>query len=437
MSPLLVGALGLIGLLFLLAIRLPIAFSLGIAGTVGIMMIDGWSVGIHSLGTYPFAFLKSWLLVAVPLFVLMGYLASSAGVTTHAFATAYRWLGQLPGGLAMASIAACAAFAATSGSSVATAGMIGAVAIPEMQKYGYDRKLASGSVAAGGLLGILIPPSIALVIYGFLTKTSVAKLLLAGLLPGILTTLVYFLGIFVMVKTKPNLAREAMRFTWKERFKSLPNLWGVTALFITVIVGIYAGVFTPTEAAAAGCCLALFMSLFKNIRHPSNVMKAFADTGRTTGMILGICVGSSLFTQFFVLSGVADWVSEFVASIQVPRIWILICILAIYIPLGMFLDTISILLITVPIFFPVILGLGYDPILFGILVVKMEEISLITPPVGLNVYVIKGVADDIPLADIFRGIVPFLVMEFLVIAILLRWPGIALWLPETMVMVGG
>lgn len=433
MSPLLMGLFGLIGLLILLSIRIPIAFSLGIAGTIGIVLIDGWHIGIYSLQTYPFAFLKSWLLVAIPLFVLMGYLASSAGVTEHAFATAYRWLGQLPGGLAMASIAACAAFAATSGSSVATAGMVGAVAIPEMQKYGYDNKLASGSVAAGGLLGILIPPSIALVIYGFLTKTSVAKLLLAGLFPGILTALIYFIGIFLMVKAKPTLAPQAIRFSWKERFKSLPNIWGVTILFITVIVGIYVGVFTPTEAAAAGSGLALLMSLFKNIKHPSIVLKAFGDTGRTTGMILGICIGASLFTQFFTLSGVPLWISELVANIQMHRMWVLILILSIYLPLGMFLDTISILLITVPIFFPVILSLGYNPILFGILVVKMEEISLITPPVGLNVYVIKGVADDIPLGDIFKGIIPFLFMEFIVIAMLLVWPEIALWLPDSMI----
>lgn len=433
MDPLMVGCLGLVGLLIALAMRVPIAFALGIAGTVGIIAIEGLDIGIYSLGNYPFAFLKSWLLVAVPLFILMGYLASSAGITTNAFATAYKWLGQLPGGLAMASIAACAAFAATSGSSVATAGMVGAVAIPEMEKYGYDRKLASGSVAAGGLLGILIPPSIALVIYGFITKTSVAKLLLAGLIPGILTALVYFLGIFIMVKKNASLAPQSVRFTWGEKFRSLPHIWGVFLLFITVIVGIYAGIFTPTEAAAAGSCLALVMSLFKNFGDTGVIFKAFEETGRTTGMIFGICVGASLFTQFFTLSGVPLWISEFVAGIQVQRVWVLLCILLIYIPLGMFLDTISILLITVPIFFPVVSKLGYDPILFGILVVKMEEISLITPPVGLNVYVIKGVAREIPLSDIFWGITPFLLMEFIVIAILMTFPVITLWLPNSMV----
>jgi C4-dicarboxylate transporter DctM subunit len=434
MSPLVIGFLGLLGLLILLALRTPIAFALAISGTVGIIAIDGFSVGLYSLATYPFAFLKSWLLVAVPLFILMGYLAAEAGVTSHAFGTANRWLGQFPGGLAMASVAACAAFAATSGSSVATAGMVGAIAIPEMKKYGYDRKLASGAVAAGGLLGILIPPSIALVIYGFIAKVSVGRLLLAGLLPGILTTLIYFFGIFIMVKTTPSLAPQAARFTWKDRFRSLPNIWGAVVLFLTVIVGIYAGIFTPTEAAAAGSCLALILCFIKNLKTPNLIFKAFSDTGRTTGMILGICVGASLFTQFITLSGLPAWISQTVAGIQVHRLWIVVAILAIYIPLGMFLDTISILIITIPIFFPVICNVGYDPILFGILVVKMEEISLITPPVGLNVYVIKGVAQDVPLGDIFKGVGPFLVMEFIVIIILMLFPQITLWLPNSMAM---
>jgi len=432
MPPLLIGLIGIICLLILLAIRMPIAFALAIIGTAGIVILNGLQIGVYSLGTYPFGFLKSWLLVAIPLFILTGYLASSAGVTSQAYATANKWLGKLPGGLAMASIAACACIAATSGSSVATAGMIGAVAIPEMRKYGYDMKLAAGASATGGLLGILIPPSIALVIYGFLAEASVGKLLLAGIFPGILTALVYFIGIALMVIRKPSLAPQAVKFTWKERFKSLPNIWGVGILFLTVIGGIYTGVFTPTEAAAAGSCVAFFMCLVKNIRKPSVIFDTFDSTARTAGMIFAICVGASLFTQFLTLSQVPHWISEVISGFRMNRCWILLVILAAYLPLGMFLDTISILLITIPIFIPVILNLGFDPIWFGILVVKMEEISLITPPVGLNVYVIKGVAPDIPLNDIFKGIIPFLIMEFIVIGILLAFPEICLWLPNTM-----
>ncbi len=433
MSPVEIGLLGLCGLLILLIMRVPIAFALSIAGLSGIIALDGWSIGIFSLGNYPFAFLKSWLLVAIPLFILMGYLATTAGVTRHAFTTAYRWFGHLPGGLAIASIAACAAFSATSGSSVATAGLMGAVAIPEMQKYGYDAKLSTGTVAAGGLLGILIPPSIVLVIYGFITKTSVAKLLLAGIFPGILTALLYFAGIYAMVKIRPALAPKALHFTWKDRLYSLPKIWGVVVLFLTVVIGIYAGFFTPTEAAAVGTFIAFIMSLCRNFRRPGVLSKAFIDTGRTTGMILAICVGATLFTQFITLTGLPDTVSTVVSKMQLAPLWILIAMLAVYIPLGLFLDTISMLLITVPIFFPIVLSLNIDPIVFGILVVKMEEISLITPPVGLNVYVIKGVAPDVPLSQIFIGIIPFLFMEFIVMAILIAFPQIITFLPNSMV----
>lgn len=433
MSPVEIGLIGLVGLLILLFMRVPIAFALCIAGMVGIVALEGWSVGNFSLGNYPYAFLKSWLLVAIPLFILMGYLASSAGITNNAFNAAYRWLGHLPGGLAMASIVASGAFAATSGSSVATAGMIGAVAIPEMKKYGYDDKISSGAVAAGGLLGILIPPSIILVLYGVSTKTSVAKLLLAGILPGILTIFVYFVGIYLIVKRNPAIAPVAQRFSWKQRWKVLPKMWGVMVLFLVVIVGIYAGIFTPTEAAAVGAFIAFLMSLAKNYKQCGVLSKAFIDTGRTTGMIMAICVGATMFTQFITLTGLPETVSEAVANIKLDPVWILIAMLAIYIPLGMFLDTISMLLITIPIFFPIVSSLGLDPIVFGILVVKMEEISMITPPVGLNVYVIKGVAPDIDINDIFMGILPFLLMEFIVIGILIMFPQIILILPNSMV----
>jgi tripartite ATP-independent transporter DctM subunit len=311
--------------------------------------------------------------------------------------------------------------------------MMGAVAIPEMKKYGYDNRLSSGTVAAGGLLGILIPPSIVIVIYGFITKTSVAKLLLAGIFPGIVTALAYMLCIYIMVKIKPGLAPRALKFTWKERFGALPRLWGVAFLFIAVVIGIYAGIFTPTEAAAVGTFISFLMSLYKNWRKPGRISRAFMDTGRTTGMIFAICVGATLFTQFITLTGLPDVVSGVVANFQVAPVWIMVAMLAVYLPLGLFLDTISMLLITLPIFFPIVLSMQIDPIVFGILVVKMEEISLITPPVGLNVYVIKAVAQDIPLGEIFTGILPFLITEFFVIAILILFPQIILVLPNSMI----
>lgn len=433
MPHLLIGLIGIICLLILLAVRIPIAFALAITGIAGIVILNGLQIGIYSLGNYPFSFLKNWLLVAVPLFIFMGYLATSSGVTSKAYEIAYKWLGKLPGGLAIASVAACAAVAATSGSSVATAGMVGAIAIPEMRKYGYDKKLAAAVTATGGSLGILIPPSIGLVIYGFLAEASVGRLLLAGILPGILVGLVYSIGIILMVIRKPSLAPKALTFTWKEKFKSLPNLWGIGVLFLTVIGGIYAGVFTPTEAAAAGSCMAFFMCLIKNIKKPSAILSAFDSTARTTGMILAIVIGASLFTQFLILSRIPDWISEVISTLDVNRYWILLAILVAYLPLGMFLDTISILFITIPIFINTIISLGFSPIWFGILVVRMEEISLITPPVGLNVYVIKGVVPDITLDDIFIGLIPFLILDFIAVGILIAFPEISLWLPNTMI----
>lgn len=433
MSPLFIGLIGIVVLFVLLSMGMPIAFSLAIAGTIGILLLNGFGILIHSLGTYPFGFLRSWLLVAIPLFILMGSLASSAGVTARAYEATYKWLSRLPGGLAMASIAACAAIAATSGSSVATAGMMGVVAIPEMKKYGYDMRLAAGATAAGGLLGILIPPSILLVLFGSITETSVGKLLIAGILPGILTAGVYMVGIALMVYFNPVLAAQAPKFTWIERFKSVTKIWEVLILFMTVVLGIYLGIFTPTEAAAVGAFAALLMALVRCIKKPSDIYAAFNDTARTTVMILALCMGASIFTQCLTLSGIPRWVTEWIASLHIHRFWILIFCMAIFIPLGMFLDPISILLITMPIIFPVIIRLGYNPIWFGILVVKLEEIGLITPPVGINVYVIKGVAPEIPLNDIFRGILPFLVMEVIVIAILIIFPEICLWLPNRMI----
>jgi len=433
LSPLFIGLIGIVVLFVLLSMGMPIAFSLAIAGTIGILLLNGFGILIHSLGTYPFGFLRSWLLVAIPLFILMGSLASSAGVTARAYEATYKWLSRLPGGLAMASIAACAAIAATSGSSVATAGMMGVVAIPEMKKYGYDMRLAAGATAAGGLLGILIPPSILLVLFGSITETSVGKLLIAGILPGILTAGVYMVGIALMVYFNPVLAAQAPKFTWIERFKSVTKIWEVLILFMTVVLGIYLGIFTPTEAAAVGAFAALLMALVRCIKKPSDIYAAFNDTARTTVMILALCMGASIFTQCLTLSGIPRWVTEWIASLHIHRFWILIFCMAIFIPLGMFLDPISILLITMPIIFPVIIRLGYNPIWFGILVVKLEEIGLITPPVGINVYVIKGVAPEIPLNDIFRGILPFLVMEVIVIAILIIFPEICLWLPNRMI----
>jgi tripartite ATP-independent transporter DctM subunit len=432
MSPITIAFIAIILLLILISLRVPIAFSLGAVGILGIFFTIGPQIGCKTIAVNAFGSIKSWLLVAVPLFIAMGNFAHAAGITSQAYETSNKWLSRLPGGLAIASVFACALFAATSGSSVATAGTMGTVAIPEMSKYGYSKRLASGCVAAGGLLGILIPPSILLVLYGGITGVSVSKLLIAAFIPGILTALCYMVGIVILVKIFPSMAPLTKRFTWKERLRALPKIWGVVVLFLVVMIGIYLGIFTPTEASAIGAAFALCMAIAKTRKKVDKLFTGFESTARTTAMILALVIGASLFTYFLTTAGVPLWVSEKVSALQIGRTWILLIVLAVYIPLGMFLDTISIMLITMPVVFPIINAIGYDGVLFGILVTKMEEISLITPPVGINVYVVKGVAPDIPLSDIFIGIIPFLLIEFIVVAILIIFPGISLWLPSTM-----
>jgi C4-dicarboxylate transporter, DctM subunit len=432
MSPLTVAFISIIILLILLSIRVPIAFSLGTVAIVGIMWIMGPQICFKTVAICSFGSIKNWLLVAVPLFIAMGNFAHMAGITTRAYEVSNKWLSRLPGGLAIASIFASALFAATSGSSVATAGTMGTVAIPEMTKYGYSKRLASGCVAAGGLLGILIPPSILLVLYGGITGVSVSQLLVAAVFPGILTAFCYMIGIVILVKLFPSMAPLTKRFSWKERFEALPKIWGVVVLFLVVMLGIYLGIFTPTEASAIGALFALCMAIVKLKGKVRGLVPGFESTARTTTMILALVIGANLFSYFLTTAGVPLWVSEKVSSLNMGNTWVLLLVLAVYIPLGMFLDTISILLITMPVVFPIITAIGYDGILFGILVTKMEEISLITPPVGINVYVVKGVAPEIPLSDIFIGIIPFLLIEFVVIAILIIFPKITLWLPLQM-----
>lgn len=417
-------------LMVLLFIRLPIAFSLGLTGALGLIFLDGFDLAVYAISVQPYSAVKSWLLVAIPLFILMGHFAFVAGVSSRAYDVANKWLGRLPGGLAMASVFACAMFAATSGSSVATAGTMGRVAIPEMRKWGYSMRLATGCTAAGALLGILIPPSIILVLYGALTKTSVSKLLLAGVIPGILTALTYMVGIGIMVSLKPSLAPRAPAVAWREKIRALPGVWGVALIFAIVMGGIYSGFFTATEAAGVGALATLIMALSKGRKSWPEIWGAFQQTSGTSVMIFALVMGATLFTYFMAKAGIPNWVSNAVIGMQVDRFWILMLCLFIYIPMGMFLDTISILLITMPIIFPIIEGLGYDPIWFGILVVKLEEIALITPPVGMNVYVIKGVVPEVPLSDIFIGTAWFLVMEFILIAGFIAFPQIILWLPN-------
>lgn len=434
MDPVLVGILGIIALVVLLAAGTPIAWSAAIVGAVGFVVLRGPDMGLGFLGLRGYGVTASYLLTVLPLFILMGYLATAGGIGKHAYRIAHAWVGHLPGGLAVATIGACAMFAAACGSSVATAAAVGRSAIDEMRRYGYQKGLAAGSVAAGGLLGILIPPSLIMVVYSVTTGESLGKLLIAGFIPGVLTAGMFSLMLITRAKLNPQLAPRVSGVKWKERVTLLKNAWSVGVLLVVVMGGIYSGILTPTEAAGAGAFFVLIVAVVQiKWAGTKPIKEAFLDSGQTIGMIFAIMIGISIFTFFLAVTGLPTQIAEFTVNLPLPPIVILIGILIIYIPLGMFLEVMSMIFLTLPIVYPIVVALGFDGIWFGILLVKMCEIAGITPPVGLNVYVIKSIAgEDVSLGDVFRGITWFFVAEIVTVAILVAFPQISLWLPSTM-----
>lgn len=465
MDPALVGVLGLGLLLFLLSAGVHIAFALGISAFFGFWFLLPPFAALSALWVTPWGFASSHALSVVILFVLTGHLAFVSGITAKAYDVGYKLLGRFPGGLALATVYGSAAFAATTGSSVATVGTMGRVAIPEMERYGYDKGLAAGCVAAAGTLGTLIPPSVLLVLYGIIAEASIGRLLIAGIIPGILSAILYGIMIAVRVKLNPSLAPPAPPTPWLDAIRSLPDMTGVFVLFISMIGGIFLGIFTPTEAGAVGVLVASLAVIYRFRKHrmlalmrraglpvtvPTGVARltgepegveprirtafqqALVDTTRVVGLILAILIGAALFSQFVSLSRIPYHFSQMIGGIDQPPIVVLILVLAMYIPLGMFLNPLSVMIITVPITLPVIVQLGYSPIWYGIIVIKMMEVAAITPPVGLNVYVAKGVAPHIPLERIFGGIFWFFIVDLITIAILVAFPDIIMFLPDLM-----
>ncbi|WP_373332452.1 TRAP transporter large permease [Thiopseudomonas alkaliphila] len=419
----------------LMAIGTPVFAALGLAGTAGILMIENLEFVLNRLKSFSYHQSASYLLTVIPLFILMGAFAHHAGVGQRLFGVARKWVGHWPGGLAMASILTSAGFAATSGSSVATAATVGSVAIPEMKKSGYDPRLSAGAVAAGGVLGVLIPPSVLLIFYAALTEVSAGQMLVAGIVPGVLSTLVFMAGIWVVSINLKTKQKPTVKASWKERILSLRSAWQVGVLFVAVLGGIYLGFVTPTEAGAIGAFIAFIMLLFSRSARPQlkeHIYDSCRSSITTTVMILMTMVGAGIFSYFLSLAQIPQSLASFMVTVDVPPLLIVGLLLLIYFPLGMFLDAFSMLVITLPIMFPTIVSLGFDPIWFGILAVKMCEIGLITPPVGLNVYVIAGIDRTTPLAQIFRGATWFVVMEVVTTLILFFFPVIVTWLPQSM-----
>ena len=432
MSPEMTGVLGIVALFVLLSLRLYIGIAMALVGFLGFSYLSGMSTGLSLFGMVPYGTGSFYTFSVIPLFVLMGQFAYHSGMSRDIYEAVYKWVGHLPGGLGMATILGCAGFAAICGSSLATSATMGTVALPEMRKYRYDEGLATGSIAAGGTLGILIPPSIGFVIYGILTEESIGRLLLAGILPGILLAGLYMATIYVICKRKPHMGPPGTKVSMKERLVSLTGTWGILLLFVLVMGGIYAGVFTPIEAAGVGACGALVIAALRKQLSFSIVLKCLQDTLQTTAMIFLILIGAEIFTLFLGVSKLPMLMADVIGGLPLHRYIILSIILLLYILLGCVLDGIAMIVLTIPILFPVITALEFDPIWFGVLMVIVLEMGLITPPVGLNVFVIKGVAKDVPLRVIFRGVIPFLGASILAIIIIMLFPEIALFIPTQM-----
>jgi tripartite ATP-independent transporter DctM subunit len=409
-----------------------IAFATALVGFVGLWVMKNMVVAGKVVGFLPHAIVAHYSLSVIPLFIIMGYYAFYAGLTDDIFFTARQWVGHLPGGLAVASVVGCAGFAACTGASTASAAIMGRVAIPEMRKYGYHPRLAAGVVAASGTLASLIPPSVILVIYGIITEQSIGALLIGGFIPGVVSAAIYAGMIYTRVKISPELGKLQPRVSWKKRFYALKGTWGVLLLIFLIIGGIYSGVFTPTEAGGAGAFSAFLMALFMRRLTLERLKESLLETGRTTIMIFSIIVGVLIFVRFLALTGLPATFSQFVLDLPLPRLIVILLIMSIYVFLGMFLDAIGMMMLTLPIVFPAVVALGYDPIWFGIIIVKMCEICLITPPVGLNCYIVRSVAPDIPLEEVFRGIIPFVAMDVLTVALFIAFPGIITFLPSRM-----
>ena len=433
MDPVTVGILGSIVLVVLLFLGMPIAFVMMLVGFFGLWSLSSLDAALPKVAETIYGVAANYPYTIIPLFILMGSFAGTGGITKDLYNTFDKWFRRLPGGLGIATIAACAGFAAVSGSSVAAAAAMGNVALPEMRRFGYAPKLACGVVAAGGTLSFLIPPSLGFVIFGMLTEQSIGKLLISGILPGILLSLAYIAVVVGLVKLDPSLApRTPGEVTFKEKLIALKGVWETLLVFFIVMGGIYLGFINPTEAGAIGASALLIIVLLKRTLTWKSLFVSLLEMTRISVMVIFLMAGATLFSYFLALSTIPTMVSTWIAGLVVSKYVILTIIIAIYFVLGCFLDSISMMVLTLPVIFPVIVAIGFNPIWFGVVAVLMMEAGLITPPVGLNIYTIAGIAKDVPMADIFKGSMPFLLAIIATAIILTIFPIIALYLPNLM-----
>ena len=429
-------AIGLytLGVLFVLIfMRFPIGIALGLAGTFGYFWLNGVDATLALLGTIPFEISYNYDLSIIALFVLMGNFAMVSGMSRELYDMARSLVGHWPGGLASATIVGCAGFAAVSGSSLASAVTMGRVSLPEMKRYEYHPRLATGCVAAGGTLGILIPPSTGFIIYALLTEESIGQLFLAGVLPGILLTGLFMLTIYILTRFNPAIGPRAGRQAWRERMASVASASALMGIVIVVLGGIYLGVFTPVEAAAVGAFFTFMLMVVRGRANLEAIKFCVLETIKTFAMVYLILIGAFIFNPFLAVTQLPSDLAQMVGGLNLAPTTVLIMIILGYIVLGTFLEGFAIMVLTIPIVFPMIVDMGFDPIWFGVLLVVVLEMSLISPPLGLNVFVVKGIAEGVPMGEIFRGVIPFWGAMLVCTALLILFPQIALLLPETMI----
>jgi len=421
--------LGFAGMFALMILRVPIALSMGFVGFVGLALIRSWPAALAATTTEILDVAK-YTLSVVPLFVLMGNFVTRAGMSRELYHAAYTFIGHRRGGLAMSTVAACAGFGAICGSSIATTATMARVAMPEMRRFGYRDSFAAGAIAAGGTLGILIPPSVIMVLYAIMTEQSIGALFAAGVLPGLLATGFYIAAAAIVTRRHPELGPPGERSTWAERLLALRNIWGVLVLFGIVMGGMYGGWFTPTEAAGIGAMGGFLFAVARGKMSWSVLIDILVQSARTTAMLFTILIGASIFASFANFTTMPQDLKDFVEQFQIHPIAVIVAICFVYVLLGTAMEELSMILLTVPIFFPLVTHLGFDPVWFGILIVCVVEIGMISPPVGMNVFVLRSVLPDVPTAQIWRGVMPFLYADILRLSVLIAFPMITLWLPR-------
>ncbi len=409
---------------------IPLAVGMLVVGGAGFMAYRGVDAALAVAAQQITDAFTSHGLSVIPLFILMGSFIHRAGLADELFAAARAWLGHFRGGMAHATIAACGGFSAVCGSSIATAATMARVSLPQMKRYGYDDGFACGTVAAGGTLGILIPPSVPFVIYGILTETDITKLFMAGLVPGLLLALMYMVTAWVVVRLRPSTGQPAQKMPMRERFQALGRTWAVLALFLGVLGGMYFGVFTPTEGAGVGAAGAFLFMVMRGQAKPAIVRSALIEAARTTAALLAVTAAAMVFNNFLTIAGLTGALVEWVQALDVPPLGVIVAICLIYVVLGCVFDSLAAMFLTVPVFFPLIVSLGLDPIWFGVLVVIVVELGLITPPVGMNVFIVKALAPEVRMWRVFTGVAPFVVANVLCLSLVIGFPALATLLPS-------